>query len=400
MRTLRIAFLSSFALELLATLSVALVAVTIGMRLVHGDMDLYIGLVVLVLAPEAYLPLRQVGAQYHAAAEGLAAAEEIFAVLETPVPASGTGAGADGRRCAFEGVTVRYPGRSGDAVPDVSFAVEPGETVALVGPSGAGKSTLLNVLLGFVRPSEGRVLGRGQPTSPTSTRSSGGRGSPGCRSGRTCSPGRSPRTYGWPGPTPTTPPCGGRWRTPGALEFVDALPEGAETVLGEDGAGLSAGQRQRLALARAFLADRPVLLLDEPTAALDGATEAEVVEAVRRLAVGPDGPAGRAPAGAAGGGGPGGAAGGAGAAARTALPLTSAGAGRRRRRSAAAAAAPRPTPRRSPAARARTAAADDRGRTTRGGVLRPASVPCPAPGAGGSRSPCCSGASRSAAPWG
>lgn len=156
MRTLRIAFLSSFALELLATISVALVAVTIGMRLVHDDMDLYVGLVILVLAPEAYLPLRQVGAQYHAAAEGLAAAEEIFSVLETPVPTTGSLVAPEGE-IGFEGVTVRYPGRSGDAVSDVSFVVEPGETVALVGPSGVGKSTLLNVLLGFVEPVAGRV---------------------------------------------------------------------------------------------------------------------------------------------------------------------------------------------------------------------------------------------------
>src|SRR5690348_5627211 len=138
MRTLRIAFLSSFALELLATIAVALVAVTIGMRLVHGDMDLYVGLVILVLAPEAYLPLRQVGAQYHAAAEGLAAAEEIFSVLETPVPTTGSLVAPEGE-IGFEGVTVRYPGRSGDAVSDVSFTVEPGETVAVVGPSGVGK---------------------------------------------------------------------------------------------------------------------------------------------------------------------------------------------------------------------------------------------------------------------
>ncbi|TGA95476.1 thiol reductant ABC exporter subunit CydD, partial [Streptomyces sp. MZ04] len=156
MRTLRIAFLSSFALELLATLSVALVAVTIGMRLVHGDMDLYVGLVILVLAPEAYLPLRQVGAQYHAAAEGLAAAEEIFEVLETPVRATGDAAAPSGT-LSVEGVTVRYPGRASDAVSGVSFAVEPGETVALVGPSGVGKSTLLDVVLGFVEPAEGRV---------------------------------------------------------------------------------------------------------------------------------------------------------------------------------------------------------------------------------------------------
>ncbi|NUR42705.1 MAG: thiol reductant ABC exporter subunit CydD, partial [Streptomyces sp.] len=288
MRTLRIAFISSFALELLATLSVALVAVTIGMRLVHGEMDLYVGLVILVLAPEAYLPLRQVGAQYHAAAEGLAAAEEIFEVLETPVPTAGTAAvpaGASAGALTFEGVTVRYPGRSGDAVHEVSFAVEPGETVALVGPSGAGKSTLLNALLGFVAPAEGRVLVGGVDLAeadlgrwrsqvawvPQRPHLFAGTIAENVRLARSEADDAAVRQA---------------LADAGALEFVDALPQGADTVLGEDGAGLSAGQRQRLALARAFLADRPVLLLDEPTAALDGATEAEVVAAVRRLAVG------------------------------------------------------------------------------------------------------------------
>ncbi|XVV36044.1 thiol reductant ABC exporter subunit CydD [Streptomyces sp. CA-100214] len=285
MRTLRIAFLSSFALELLATLSVALVAVTIGMRLVHGDMALYDGLVVLVLAPEAYLPLRQVGAQYHAAAEGLAAAEEIFEVLERPVPASGNGPVPAQGALAFEDVTVRYPGRSVDAVTDVSLTVEPGETVALVGPSGAGKSTLLNALLGFVTPSEGRIRIGGTDLS-------------------SLDPGQWHAQVAWVPQHPhlfagtiaenvrlARPDADDlavcrALRDAGALEFVDALPDGTGTVLGEDGTGLSAGQRQRLALARAFLADRPVLLLDEPTAALDGTTEAEVVAAVRRLAEG------------------------------------------------------------------------------------------------------------------
>ncbi|WP_307028574.1 thiol reductant ABC exporter subunit CydD [Streptomyces canus] len=284
MRTLRIAFISSFALELLSTLSVALVAVTIGMRLVHGEMDLYIGLVILVLAPEAYLPLRQVGAQYHAAAEGLAAAEEIFEVLETPVPASGTRAVSAGA-LSFDKVTVRYPGRSGDVVSDVSFTVEPGETVALVGPSGAGKSTLLNVLLGFVPPAEGRALVGGVDLTQADLEE--------WRSQIAWVPQRPHLFAGTIAenvrlarPDADDTAVRQALGDAGALEFVDTLPQGADTVLGEDGAGLSAGQRQRLALARAFLADRPVLLLDEPTAALDGATEAEVVAAVRRLAVG------------------------------------------------------------------------------------------------------------------
>lgn len=284
MRTLRIAFISSFALELLATLSVALVAVTIGMRLVYGDMDLYTGLLILILAPEAYLPLRQVGAQYHAAAEGLGAAEEIFSVLETPVPDTGTGAVPTGA-VSFEDVTVRYPGRSADAVTDVSFTVAPGETVALVGPSGAGKSTLLNALLGFVRPAGGRVrIGgadlAGLDLAEWHSRIAWVPQRPHLYAGTIAENVRLAR------PDADDDAVRRALRDAGALEFVDALPEGAGTVLGEDGTGLSAGQRQRLALARAFLADRPVLLLDEPTAALDGATEAGIVAAVRRLAAG------------------------------------------------------------------------------------------------------------------
>ncbi|GAQ61747.1 thiol reductant ABC exporter subunit CydD [Streptomyces scabiei] len=285
MRTLRIAFLSSFALELLATISVALVAVTIGMRLVHGEMDLYIGLVVLVLAPEAYLPVRQVGAQFHAAAEGLAAAEEIFEVLETPVPSSGTGAVPSAGDLHFDQVTVRYPERPYDAVSDVSFTVGSGETVALVGPSGAGKSTLLNVLLGFTQVASGGVRVGGSDLSSLDLDTWRSRIAwvpqrPHLFAGSIAENVRLAR------PDADDTAVRRALDDAGALGFVDALPAGAGTVLGEDGAGLSAGQRQRLALARAFLADRPVLLLDEPTASLDGETEAEVVEAVRRLAAG------------------------------------------------------------------------------------------------------------------
>ncbi|MER5773234.1 thiol reductant ABC exporter subunit CydD [Streptomyces sp. NPDC002039] len=288
MRTLRIAFLSSFALELLATLSVALVAVTIGMRLVHGDLDLYTGLVILILAPEAYLPLRQVGAQYHAAAEGLAAAEEIFEVLETPVARGGGSvvppAGTP-LRIALDGVAVRYEGRGEDSPGPVSLVVEPGECVALTGPSGAGKSTLLQVLLGFVEPTAGRVSVAGVDLADLAPEQWRERIAwvpqrPHLFAGTIAENVRLAR------PDASDDAVAEALADAGAREFVSALPRGADTVLGEGGVGLSAGQRQRLALARAFLADRPVLLLDEPTAALDGETEAAVVEAVRKLAVG------------------------------------------------------------------------------------------------------------------
>ncbi|MCX5391917.1 thiol reductant ABC exporter subunit CydD [Streptomyces sp. NBC_00094] len=286
MRTLRIAFLSSFALELLATLSVALVAVTIGMRLVHGDLDLYTGLVILILAPEAYLPLRQVGAQYHAAAEGLAAAEEIFEVLEQPVREGGTRAVPDALRLELDGVTVRYAGRAEPALDAATLTVEQGETVALVGPSGVGKSTLLDVVLGFAVPEAGgsvRVGGESLAAlDPEAWRSriAWVPQRPYLFAGTVAENVRLAR------PDASDEAVREALRDAGADGFVAGLPAGADTPLGEDGAGLSAGQRQRLALARAFLADRPLLLLDEPTAALDGETEAGVVDAVRRLAAG------------------------------------------------------------------------------------------------------------------
>ncbi|MFE0735641.1 thiol reductant ABC exporter subunit CydD [Streptomyces sp. NPDC058855] len=293
LRTLRIAFLSSFALELLSTLSVALVAVTIGMRLVHGELDLYTGLVILVLAPEAYLPLRQVGAQYHAAAEGLAAAEEIFEVLEQPVRGGGTVPVPDTVRLELDRVTVRHAGRAAPSLNAATLTVEPGETVALVGPSGAGKSTLLDVVLGFTEPEEGSVRVGGAAASGTGSAELTSLDLAAWRERIAWVP---QRPYLFAGtiaenvrlarPDASDEAVRQALRDAGADGFVAGLPQGLATELGEDGAGLSAGQRQRLSLARAFLADRPLLLLDEPTASLDGETEAGVVEAVRRLAAG------------------------------------------------------------------------------------------------------------------
>ncbi|MCT2589296.1 thiol reductant ABC exporter subunit CydD [Streptomyces sp. N2-109] len=298
LRTLRLAFLSSFALELLATISVALVAVGIGMRLVHGDLDLYTGLVVLVLAPEAYLPLRQVGAQYHAAAEGLAAAEQVFDVLETPLSATGTRPAPDAGRASLilDQVLVRHEGRAHDSLPETSLSVAPGETVALVGPSGAGKTTLLNTVLGFTRPTAGRVL-LSSPGPGATEAGATEADSAEVELGEVDLSGWHPQ-IAWVSQHPhlfagtlaenvrLARPTATDAEVRAALRQASAADLDPAAVLGEHGAGLSAGQRQRVALARAFLADRPLLLLDEPTAALDGGTEAEIVEAIRSLAAG------------------------------------------------------------------------------------------------------------------
>ncbi|MFG3224333.1 thiol reductant ABC exporter subunit CydD [Kitasatospora sp. NPDC048194] len=290
LRTLRIAFVSSFALELLSTLSVALVAVTIGFRLVDGSLDLETGLLVLVLAPEVYAPIRQVGALYHSSVEGLTAADEIFRVLETPLPAAGTrpAPALAGALITAEGLTVRHPGRAVPALDGAALTLRPGSSTALTGPSGAGKSTLLSVLLGLTAPDAGTVritaadghrydLAELEPESwrrqiawvPQHPHLFAGTVAENLRLYR---------------PEADDDQLWAALRAAHALDFVTDL----DAALGEDGAGLSAGQRQRLALARVLLADdRPLVLLDEPTAHLDGASEAAVVAAVRRLAEDP-----------------------------------------------------------------------------------------------------------------
>ncbi|WP_406284415.1 thiol reductant ABC exporter subunit CydD [Embleya sp. NBC_00896] len=287
LKTLRIAFLSSFALELLATISVALVAVGVGLRLVDGDLSLETALVVLILAPEAYLPLRQVGAEYHASVEGVSAADQVFAVLETaPEVPAGTTEVPDPRSAdlVLTGLTVQHQGRTDASPADVDLVVRPGETLALTGPSGCGKSTLLSVLLGFTRPTAGRVTVGGVDLAELDPAA--------WRAHIAWVPQRPYLFAGTIGanvrlarPDADDARVRRALADAGAADFV-AAAGGLDAPLGEDGAGLSAGQRQRLALARAFLADRPILLLDEPTSNLDGDSEATIVEAVRRLARG------------------------------------------------------------------------------------------------------------------
>nr|WP_239071866.1 thiol reductant ABC exporter subunit CydD [Amycolatopsis sp. SID8362] len=277
MKTLRIAFLSALVLELVATMSVALVAVPIGFRLLDGGLDARTALLVLVLAPEAYLPLRAAGAKFHAAAEGLTALREALAVpVLTPRQAVSTR-----RRGApsleLDRVSVCYDGVA--VLSDVDLRVPAGARIALVGPSGSGKSTLLAVLLGFVTPSSGRVLVDGVDL-------------------RSLSPDDWLADVAWVPQRPTLfrgtlaenialgqpadVPAAAR---AAALDSVAAgLPAGYDTQVGELGEGLSAGQRQRVGLARALArTSAGLVLLDEPTTRLDSRTEETVLSATRRL---------------------------------------------------------------------------------------------------------------------
>jgi ATP-binding cassette subfamily C protein CydD len=313
MAVLRVTFVSGFVLELAGSLSVALVAVSVGLRLVSGDLALTVGLFVLLLTPEAYLPLRQVGAQFHAAADGVAAADEVFEILDAaaavrvaasavPGPVGGvahtdsaavsvtsghalpepgpsmrglSARGLSSRGLSVRGLTVRYGDRT--VVDALSADFAPGRVTAVTGPSGAGKSSLVAAVLGLV-PSEGAVTFDGRPIEPAAAR----------------------RIVAWAGQRPSL--------TAGSVADNVALGSGAvdaETLrealrlaaaghidpaleLGVGGAGLSGGQAQRVALARAYYRairlSCPVVILDEPSSALDRATELELIAGFERLA--------------------------------------------------------------------------------------------------------------------
>ncbi|WP_069387889.1 thiol reductant ABC exporter subunit CydD [Cellulosimicrobium cellulans] len=292
MGTLRIAFLSGMVLELLTTLSVAVVAVGVGLRLVHGGMDLEPAIAVLVLAPEVYLPLRQVGTHFHASTDGIAAAQQAFAVLDEPAPEPGRRPAPRlaGSTLTLAGVGVRAGDRDVLAPAGLDLVVpvgQGGRVVALTGASGAGKTTTALVLLGLVRPDHGTVTW----TSPDGE--------------RVPLHEVDPATYwpqvAWLPQRPSLPPgtlreavADGRdvddetlaraARTAGLDDVVAGLPQGWDTPVGRGGTGLSVGQRQRAALASALLGDpaqTPLVVLDEPTAHLDARGEQVVLDAVR-----------------------------------------------------------------------------------------------------------------------
>jgi thiol reductant ABC exporter CydD subunit len=285
MGTLRVSFLSGAVLELAATLGIALIAVTVGVRLVGGEIAFEPALIVLVLAPELYLPLRNLGTQYHASADGRAVSERLLDLIESSPEVRSGGAVPPSPAevpVRLEGVSFSYPGRGGPVLEGVDLELAPGETLALVGPSGAGKSTLASLILRLTEPLRGRIS-----AGPVDLAE--------------CSAETWRAQIAWVPQRPTLfrgtvtenirlgDPAAGEDRVRAAAElaaadtFIADLPQGYETLVGEGGRPLSAGQLQRIALARAFLREAPFLVLDEPTANLDPLSAELVCTAIESM---------------------------------------------------------------------------------------------------------------------
>lgn len=290
MATLRIAFLSSLVLELAAMLGTALVAATIAIQLIGGNLSFSTGLAVLILAPELYLPIRMVGQQFHASADGLAAAERCFEVLDTPAtvttPAVSKPAPDPSRSAlVLDGVAFSYPERDVPVLEGLDLRVEPGERLALVGPSGVGKSTVAAVLLRLLEPAAGKITCGGTnlaDVDPEAWR----RRVAWVPQRTTLFSGTIAENVSFADRSAPREQVEAACRASGLDRVVATLPEGLDTEVGEAGRRLSAGEAQRVALARAFLRDAPLLILDEPTAHLDARSSSEVGEAIERLAAG------------------------------------------------------------------------------------------------------------------
>ncbi|HJQ13314.1 MAG TPA: thiol reductant ABC exporter subunit CydD, partial [Anaerolineales bacterium] len=285
LNVLRITFLSALALELLATLSTAVIAVEIGFRLLYARIDFLEAFFILVLAPEFYMPLRMLGTRFHAGMAGTTAAKRIYEILDTPAPSNPLTVSSRQpvervSSLMLKDVSYTYPGETAPALETINLQIDTGQHIALVGPSGAGKSTLVNLLLGFVQPTSGTILINGEQQITNSELRDSIAWVPqkpylfhdtvaaNIRLGKHDATNKEVREAA---------------RTAYLHEFIETLPEKYETVIGEGGARLSGGQAQRLALARAFLKNAPILILDEPTSSLDPETESLLEESTHRI---------------------------------------------------------------------------------------------------------------------
>ena len=289
MKVLRYAFISGFVLEFMTAMAIALVAVSLGVRLISGDIPFEVAFLVLLLAPEFYKPLRELGAHRHAGMEGKAAAERILEILSTPVP-EGSGEEAPvrlskGPEIEFNALGYTYPGSENEALSDFTLILPAGTRTALVGRSGSGKSTLVNLLLRFLEPDSGKITANGVSIAqmPPET----------WRENVALVPQRPHLFYGsvlenihLARPDASREEIEWAAELAGASKFIQQLPRGYDTEVGERGARLSGGEAQRVAIARAFLKDASVLVLDEPTSSLDPESERLIRTALERLARG------------------------------------------------------------------------------------------------------------------
>ncbi|HZA45156.1 MAG TPA: thiol reductant ABC exporter subunit CydD [Rubrobacter sp.] len=289
MKVLRYAFISGFVLEFMTAAAIALVAVTLGVRVVSGGMPFEEAFVVLLLAPEFYRPLRELGAHRHAGMEGRAAADRIFEIFKTPAPVRGGPEAlhpfSGGLSVEFSGIGYAYPGSDRAALSDLNLTLPAGTRTALVGRSGSGKSTLTNLLMRFVDPQEGSIRANGVEITELPVEV--------WRESLALVPQRPYLFYGSVLENIRLARPGARREEveraaelAGAAEFIRHLPEGYETQIGERGARLSGGEAQRVAIARAFLKDAPVLVMDEPTSSLDPESERLIRISLERLARG------------------------------------------------------------------------------------------------------------------
>jgi len=287
MKVLRYAFLSGFVLEFMTAAAIALVAVTLGVRVISGNMPFEEAFLVLLLAPEFYRPLRELGVHRHAGMEGSAAADRIFEILSTPLPLlqgpKTPASASEGLTIEFSGVSYAYPGSDHAALSDFTLTLEAGTRTALVGPSGSGKSTLVNLLMRFVDPESGAIRANGMKITDLPVKT--------WRENVALVPQRPHLFHGSVLENIRLARLEAnreevKWAAElaGAAEFIRRLPDGYETAIGERGARLSGGEAQRIAIARAHLKDAPMLVMDEPTSNLDPESERVIQAALVRLA--------------------------------------------------------------------------------------------------------------------
>ncbi len=284
MKVLRIAFLSALVLEMFSTISIAIIAVEIGLRLMNGHLEFQPALFILILAPEFYNPIRQLGTKYHAGMEGIAAAHSIYKILETPIPYPETNKSLidfNFNKITFQNVHFSYEDNQ-EALSGISFSIKPKTITALVGESGSGKTTTINLLLKFLEPTQGNIFFDDIKLNEIN---------------------RDDwlKHIGWISQNPylfhasikeniliakedaTNDELLTALKLAKLDKLIDNLPNGPDTIVGERGTRLSGGEAQRVALARAFLKDAPILILDEPTANLDPTTESEMIESINKL---------------------------------------------------------------------------------------------------------------------